>query len=177
MTRSEQMRGLLAAAFKPLQNPESQHKEAGCCERADRAAVYDAELHRLKAELEEERRNKHEALYRECCRREELVREINLKDKEISELRQKSFARFGNEDCWIYQGDAQDNLESLVCPVVIDPKVLMGLTKASVILRAELSDSLDDYKYLSGLLVDNGLKCWLGIRAEHIEKALNGAAK
>lgn len=53
--------------------------------------------------------------------------QFNLRD--LDELRAKKFARFKNEECWIYQGDGQDHLESLVCPVVIDAKILLKLLK------------------------------------------------
>lgn len=43
---------------------------------------------------------------------------------EIAELKQRRFVRFTNEECWIFQGDGTDNLESLVCPVVIRADVL-----------------------------------------------------
>lgn len=47
---------------------------------------------------------------------------------EIEKLRNIKFARFNNEDCWVYQGDGTDNLDSLVCPVVIAPYTLLDLT-------------------------------------------------
>jgi len=52
-----------------------------------------------------------------------------LKFKKLFEWAEKHnrFARFGNEECWIYQGDGEDHLESLVCPVVISPKDLLEL--------------------------------------------------
>ncbi len=43
---------------------------------------------------------------------------------ENAELRAKRFVRFNNEECWIYQGDGSDHLESLVCPVVISTRQL-----------------------------------------------------
>lgn len=58
---------------------------------------------------------------------EGLVAEIRHKDAEIADLRQRKFARFNNEDCWMYQGDGDDNLESLVCPVVISAYDLLQL--------------------------------------------------
>lgn len=61
-----------------------------------------------------------------------LVAEIARKDAEIAELREKKFARFNGEDCWIFQGDGEDHLESLVCPVVISAHQLSSMfaTKA-----------------------------------------------
>ncbi len=57
------------------------------------------------------------------------VEDIRFKNKEIEELRRIKMARFNNEDCWIYQGDGEDHLESLSCPVVVYPSVLIELTK------------------------------------------------
>ena len=39
----------------------------------------------------------------------------------------KRFAQFANDECWIYQGDGRDYLESLVCPVVISAQKLIEL--------------------------------------------------
>lgn len=57
------------------------------------------------------------------------VEDIRFKDKEIEKLRRIKMSRFSNEDCWIYQGDGEDHLESLSCPVVVYPHVLMDLTR------------------------------------------------
>lgn len=46
---------------------------------------------------------------------------------ELHDLKVSRFARFNNEECWIYQGDGSDFLDSLVCPVVIDAKTLIEL--------------------------------------------------
>lgn len=57
------------------------------------------------------------------------VEDIRFKSKEIEELRRIRMARFNNEDCWIFQGDGEDHLESLSCPVVVYPHVLMTITR------------------------------------------------
>ena len=44
--------------------------------------------------------------------------------RENQELRNTRFVRFNEDECWIYQGDGEDHLESLVCPVVIHADVL-----------------------------------------------------
>jgi len=46
-------------------------------------------------------------------------------------LERQQFARFNAQECWIYQGDGNDNLESLVCPVVISAPELMALITKS----------------------------------------------
>ena len=54
-----------------------------------------------------------------------FIEEIKRLHMEIRHLKDTKFHRFNNEDRWIYQGDGTDNLESLSCPVVIAPKILM----------------------------------------------------
>ena len=46
---------------------------------------------------------------------------------EMMDLKVINFKRFNEDECWIYQGDGEDYLESLVCPVVICPKKLIEL--------------------------------------------------
>ena len=70
-------------------------------------------------------------LHKQLAREQKSVNElgednIKLRD-EISELKSIKFARFANEECWIYQGDGEDHLESLVCPVVISAEKLIEL--------------------------------------------------
>lgn len=53
-------------------------------------------------------------------------------DEHIAKIKEKlqrnRFATFNTQECWIYQGNGPDHLESLVCPVVISadelPKVI-----------------------------------------------------
>ncbi len=46
---------------------------------------------------------------------------------ENSILRATRFKEFNNEECWIWQGDGEDHLESLVCPVVIRASDLQSI--------------------------------------------------
>lgn len=46
-------------------------------------------------------------------------------EQERDELRILKFKKFNDEECWLYQGDGNDYLESLVCPVVISPEKLI----------------------------------------------------
>jgi len=46
---------------------------------------------------------------------------------QIDELKQRQFAQFNNEDCWIWQGDGDDQLHTLVCPVVISAAELQAI--------------------------------------------------
>ena len=53
-------------------------------------------------------------------------------DEHFAKIREKlecinPFARFNGQECWIYQGDGTDHLESLVCPVVISAPELLKL--------------------------------------------------
>ncbi len=47
--------------------------------------------------------------------------------QERDELRILKFKEFNDEECWIYQGDGNAYLESLVCPVVISPEKLIDI--------------------------------------------------
>lgn len=59
--------------------------------------------------------------------REEFCDEIVGLKLDVAGLVDKKFARFGNEDCWLYQGDGSDDLDSLVCPAVVKPQMLSGI--------------------------------------------------
>ncbi|TVU79900.1 hypothetical protein FQP85_22170 [Pseudoalteromonas neustonica] len=48
-------------------------------------------------------------------------------EQERDELRILKFKKFNEEECWLYQGDGNDYLESLVCPVVISPEKLIDI--------------------------------------------------
>jgi hypothetical protein len=70
----------------------------------------------------------------------ELHRDQNNRDGlRILGLSAKTFARFSSEECWIYQGEG-DELESLVCPVVIAPRVLHELRTQLAAAQAALAD-------------------------------------
>lgn len=56
-----------------------------------------------------------------------LVDEIRTLHAEIVDLKIEKFRRFNEEECWIYQEDGDNYLESLVCPVVISAKKLIEL--------------------------------------------------
>ncbi len=57
----------------------------------------------------------------------EICEENRRLEAAFSELQAKMFVRLNNQECWLYQGDGEDNLHSLVCPVVIDPTELMHI--------------------------------------------------
>ena len=59
-----------------------------------------------------------------------LYKRIETLLTRIETLKEQRFVRFANDECWIYQGDGHDYLESLVCPVVISAKKLMELIKS-----------------------------------------------
>lgn len=58
------------------------------------------------------------------------IEHIKSLEAEVAELRAIKFRRFSNGDCWIYQGDGEDHLESLVCPVVMSAQQVMEFEKA-----------------------------------------------
>jgi flagellar capping protein FliD len=49
----------------------------------------------------------------------------------VQELKLQRFARFDDQECWVYTGE-DDDLESLTCPVVIDPKTLIKLIQEAL---------------------------------------------
>lgn len=86
---------------------------------------------------------------------EALKQDIQRVTAENTDLRLTRFKRFNDEECWLYQGDGEDHLESLVCPVVINAaqlkeildqnemcnKVMLGKVQlSSAYGRFELSD-------------------------------------
>jgi len=59
---------------------------------------------------------------------------------EVEQLRAIKFQRFNNEDCWIYQGDGEDHLESLVCPVVVSPQKLIEFAETITQLQGRVAE-------------------------------------
>lgn len=49
----------------------------------------------------------------------ELIKENTRLYTENQILKTKKFHHFNDEDCWIYQEGGNNNLKSLVCPVII----------------------------------------------------------
>ncbi|WP_111639961.1 hypothetical protein [Marinomonas shanghaiensis] len=58
---------------------------------------------------------------------EHLKAENDRLHSNLGKLARVQFRRFNDEECWIWQGDGSDHLESLVCPVVISASDLMAL--------------------------------------------------
>lgn len=73
------------------------------------------------------------------------IEHIKQLEAEVAELRAVKFRRFNNEDCWIYQCDGDDHMESLVCPVVMSAKQAMEFEKAQQRV-AELERSRDAWE-------------------------------
>ncbi len=63
--------------------------------------------------------------------RDAAIGEIERLSVENAKLRATRFARFNNEECWIYTGEGDDHLESLVCPVVIGAAKLLDIINGS----------------------------------------------
>lgn len=57
----------------------------------------------------------------------DYINHIKLLQAEVAELKLEKFRRFNDEDCWIYEGNGEDHLESLTCPVVISAQKLLEL--------------------------------------------------
>lgn len=62
--------------------------------------------------------------------RDALKKELSDAYTELAQLKATRFVSFNADDCWVYMGDGTDKLDSLVCPVVIDPKTLKELVAA-----------------------------------------------
>ena len=69
---------------------------------------------------------------------ENLKVDLQFKVDEINELKIRKYARFNNEDCYIYHEDEDNHLESLVCPVVVTPQYLMSLQNQISILQYDV---------------------------------------
>jgi SMC interacting uncharacterized protein involved in chromosome segregation len=69
--------------------------------------------------------NRIRTLERENRKFQDDFREMNEQRQklcvEIANLKSQHFVTFANEECWIWQGDGEDNLRTLTCPVVISP--------------------------------------------------------
>lgn len=58
---------------------------------------------------------------------DEKSREILELKQQIEDLKNKKFARFANEECWIFQKDGDNGLDTLLCPVAISAKDLLEI--------------------------------------------------
>ena len=76
---------------------------------------YMSEVDKLKLELSIVERQLKEAHKRE-----------HLLSEEVLKMKQKQFRYFSDEECWVWNdSDVESNyIESLICPVVICPRVL-----------------------------------------------------
>jgi hypothetical protein len=83
------------------------------------------------AEIE---RLRHDLMVRETVKDERIA----TLETEIERLQKQKFRKFREDECWIYQGDGEDNLQSLVCPVVIAPDKLMALNERITELETAL---------------------------------------
>ena len=91
----------------------------------------------MKAELEQAVFEREKA-YRA---RDSLARQYGNLSTDYHNLKVKSFKSFNDDECWIYQGDESDNLESLICPVVISAKDLIQLKQSSVVMPEDVIKS------------------------------------
>ncbi|PHS64374.1 MAG: hypothetical protein COB09_08345 [Thalassobium sp.] len=75
-------------------------------------------------------------LSKETVRKEAAYANEQRLDNDNLELRRRIFARFNEDECWIFQDDGHDYPESLVCPVVMSAGKLRELVEA----RSELDE-------------------------------------
>ena len=66
-------------------------------------------------------------LARAECNLQKAYRELDDLQCVLDCTLQQRFARFNEEECWIFQDDGEDYLESLVCPVVTTKDKLIEL--------------------------------------------------
>lgn len=74
-----------------------------------------------------------------------IIEEAERESRDNRRLRIDRFKRFNEEDCWIYGGDGHDNLETLICPVVLQPQQLLEILQE----RDELKECLNDVRRLT----------------------------
>jgi hypothetical protein len=65
-------------------------------------------------------------------------------DEHLAKIKEKlkpnEFARFREDECWIYQGDGTDYPESLVCPVVMTAQQLRELLAKSEVKASSIEN-------------------------------------
>jgi len=66
-------------------------------------------------------------LYKLRIIRDEYIKDMNALNERIVDLQVEKFRRFNDDECWVYQEDGENYLESLVCPVVISARKLIEL--------------------------------------------------
>ena len=69
-------------------------------------------------------------LSKETVRKEAAYANEQRLENDNLELRRRIFARFNEDECWIFQDDGHDYPESLVCPVVMSAGKLRELMAA-----------------------------------------------
>lgn len=74
---------------------------------------------------------------------ERLARHAKAQDSEIAKLRAEvndlRFYKTEDAAVWVWQGDGEDHLESLGCPVLIQPKDLLDLIRATPLEFAQIA--------------------------------------
>jgi DNA repair exonuclease SbcCD ATPase subunit len=140
------------------EEPEADHVYSTLEDCGNEIEKLRAELEAAKAEIEHLKQSREnfathaENSLKQLAAKDAEIEEINLLKREVKELLSKKFSRFANEECWIYQGDGEDHLESLVCPVVISASRLLEIEKqrdelleALQMLVRESREVADDY--------------------------------
>ena len=87
----------------------------GSCETCD----YEEEIQELSKTIELLNKQK-----------ENDMKLLESAQEELEVLKNKKFSYFGNEECWHFSDDGYDNLDSLVCPVVMSKEKAVELVDA-----------------------------------------------
>lgn len=67
---------------------------------------------------------------------------LHREEEAHKETRLRRFTRFAEDECWIYDEEEDNDLASLVCPVVISPKYLKSVLDENAALRAHVESLL-----------------------------------
>lgn len=62
--------------------------------------------------------------------RDDLINEIERKERVLNEYRIKRFVNFAEDECWIWSPDSANFIDSLVCPIVIHKEDLLRIAKS-----------------------------------------------
>ena len=57
-------------------------------------------------------------------------KQLEFCQNELDDWKYKKFARFSEDECWLFQDDGEDHLESLICPVVMSKDKAIELTES-----------------------------------------------
>jgi len=102
---------------------------------------------------------------RNKCRKAEAMRDASNRENEFlavenTRLKVKRFVRFNEEECWVYDEDGDNNLETLVCPVVISADLLHNM---ELLAKPLFGGNLIEY-------ADKAIGKWLNVKVVELRK-------